>query len=396
MTSSTRSKSRVVSIRRTLAAGGGGDTPLFEALSARRDTNQRNLRAAEKLFALGLTLYEDSRFLEAISAFESVTRLIPNDPRGHYGLCIALRRDEQLQLSDAALDRASELVSENPEAHHDIWVSIEILRGNRELVAERKRAIEIDPNNAEAYYKLGVVLDLDLRPQEAIAAINRSLEIDPNITYPFFKLGTLYFNIGQPQKAIAMLKRAIEFYPNYADLHYFFGQVLAISGYLPEAIKVFNRLAALDSKISAGEILDILDKAPNRPKNAILLHDIYAIYDGMQDKSESISEEGGREAARKARAWYRHRPPGYENPSSRRTYQTLGKIDFAAARPDDDDLVRKANTFISAFKLLEKNEPGFSPDKVERDRFKAAEKLVNAAKYRRRKQRQATQESRLT
>ncbi len=96
---------------------------------------------------LGMALYAEHKFKEAVNNFTIAIKLNPKHAYAHYNLGIALYNDGK----------------------------------NKEAISHYKTAIKLNPNFANAHYNLGIVLDQNGKLKEAIHHFRETVRIRPNL-----------------------------------------------------------------------------------------------------------------------------------------------------------------------------------------------------------------------
>lgn len=163
-------------------------------------------RSGEAYFDLGIALQNLGRVSEAIEAYQSAHRLLPNEPGILNNLGNMLR----------AMNRTAEAA---------------------ELF---NRALSLDPNRIEALGNLGQLLESQGRYAEAIALYQRALKVNPS--HP-----TLHYNMGVSLQELNRLPDAIQFYqqalrvkPDYFEPLNNMANALTLLGRFDEAIDAFQ------------------------------------------------------------------------------------------------------------------------------------------------------------
>jgi len=139
---------------------------------------QRNLHlVASTYFNLGLTLFRQKKFEEALINFKRATELVPDDPE--YWDLIG---SSYIRLS--RFDEAKEVL---------------------------QKAIQIDDTYALAHHDMGIVIAQQPGQEEdAMKSYNRALELDKNNPYTYYDLCCLYIRQNKKKMAFKYLNMAIQ------------------------------------------------------------------------------------------------------------------------------------------------------------------------------------------
>jgi tetratricopeptide (TPR) repeat protein len=147
-----------------------------------------------------LALYNNGRYAEAESRTRALLELYPDFDFGWKLLGGIL----QIQGKDAlsAFQKVVSLMPDDPEAHFNLGV---IMKGMGQLdkaVASYQKASQLKPDYAEALNNLGNTLKDLGRIEESIASYRRAVELKPDFA--------TYYNLGNAQKGIGHLNDAVK------------------------------------------------------------------------------------------------------------------------------------------------------------------------------------------
>ena len=112
---------------------------------------------------LGGTLQMQGK--DALSAFQKVTELLPDDAEAHYNLGVVLKSAGRLDEALASYRRAVALKPDYAEAHSNLGNTLKDLGRLDDAVASYRRALKIKPDSADAHNNLGTALK-DLGPTQ--------------------------------------------------------------------------------------------------------------------------------------------------------------------------------------------------------------------------------------
>jgi tetratricopeptide (TPR) repeat protein len=167
-------------------------------------------RSSQMMVGLGVALYADNEYDEAVRVFCSAVDLDPNDRRPIQFLGRASRVSPELAREvDRRLQDFAQRFPENAAANYFYALSL-WERGGGDLgrdvdKIERlfSKAESLAPMWYEPHYQLGVVYEAQQRYGDAIGEMNRAVEIDPDFFPAHYRLAVLYNRVGQRAAAAA-------------------------------------------------------------------------------------------------------------------------------------------------------------------------------------------------
>ena len=248
---------------------------------------------------LGGTLQKQGK--EALSAFQKVVELMPDDPEAHFNLGVVLKNLGQLDQAVTSYQRAVQLKPDYAEAHSNLGSTLKDLGRLDDAVASYRRALKIKPDSADTYNNLGIALKglgqlndaiasyrkaVALKPDFALAHYNlgngqkdqgqldaavtsyrRAIEINPDFAGAYNNMGGVLKDLGQLDAAVASYRKALEFKPDFAEAHNNMGGVLKDLGQLEAALASYRK--ALECKPDFAEAYS----------NLLFLYSYYALID---------------------------------------------------------------------------------------------------------------------
>src|SRR6516225_2179190 len=118
-----------------------------------------------------------------------------------------------------------------------------------EALAEIAPVLKADPKNADVWDVQGK-LYMDKKDwRQAADSFNRSLELKSNVIVAY-ALATAYLNQGDKTKAEVIFKQLTDATGDRASLHIMIGRAYQNAGMMDDAVREFNRAAALDANAS--------------------------------------------------------------------------------------------------------------------------------------------------
>jgi tetratricopeptide (TPR) repeat protein len=192
---------------------------LANALAFFRYGVEKYPRSAKLMVGLGVTLYAESKYDEAVETLCAAVDLDPADPKPFQFLGKVSRVSPAL-IPDIRkrLEKFVQLYPNNGPAIYYYAMSL-WQRSNAEPAADLdlgkieallKQAIAADPDFYEAHYQLGILYQDQLKYPDAIQEFNQTVRLRPDFNRAHYRLVLLYNRTNQKQLAdehLAILKQ---------------------------------------------------------------------------------------------------------------------------------------------------------------------------------------------
>ncbi|HID63492.1 MAG TPA: tetratricopeptide repeat protein, partial [Anaerolineae bacterium] len=167
-----------------------------------------------QLIAQGDELVLESKFEEAVKAYEQATRADPTNALAYARWARALYLDYQFDKAVAKAQVASELDPTSAEAFALLARSYDWNGQFDQALEAARKAVTLDPNYADARaFLAGVYLDLD-RLDEAASEAQIAVQLDDQSAEAHRNLGWVYFFKEQLPEALSELEKAARLEPN--------------------------------------------------------------------------------------------------------------------------------------------------------------------------------------
>ena len=168
-------------------------------------------------------------------------------------IATTLRALAEIKLAEGNNNQAIDLYKQSIEFEDTlnarIALSLVYMRAQRtdEALAEIGPVLKADPRNADAWDVQGKLYMDKKAWREAAESFNRSLELQSSVIVAY-ALATAYLNQGDKPKAEIIFKQLTDATGDRASLHIMIGRAYQNAGMMDDAVREFNRAAALDPK----------------------------------------------------------------------------------------------------------------------------------------------------
>jgi len=158
---------------------------------------------------LGLALYIDGKYDDAVKALLHATDLDPSGQHAYYFLSKAY--DRSPGQADAVIDRFRRFADLRPkDGQAALYYAMSLWKGKRSETSQAyldqvqtllKRAIALDPSLPEAHLQLGNLYSQRHQYTEAVPEYQQALTLSPYIPDAHFRLGQAYNHLGKKDLA---------------------------------------------------------------------------------------------------------------------------------------------------------------------------------------------------
>jgi len=158
---------------------------------------------------LGLALYWNGRYDDAVKALLRATDLSPSDPRPYYFLSRAYQHSRG--QADEVIHRFRRLAQLRPQdGRAAYYYAMSLWKGKQgspsgpflgQAEDLLKRAIELEPTFAPAHLELANLYSQQHKYSESAAEYKRAIALDPKLVDAYYRLGQAYVHLGQADLA---------------------------------------------------------------------------------------------------------------------------------------------------------------------------------------------------
>jgi Tfp pilus assembly protein PilF len=166
----------------------------------------RDPKYADAYYLLGSEYLNTNQNDNALSTFQKLVQVAPEQGRGYMGTCIVDMRKRA--FSDAAdqCKQAAQREPNNAEVQFNYGLSLFAAGKNREAVDPLKSAIRLRKRYPEAHYILGGVYLENQQYQYAVDELKKALELQPNYGEARVALAQAYMRLGMTHEADEVIK----------------------------------------------------------------------------------------------------------------------------------------------------------------------------------------------
>jgi Flp pilus assembly protein TadD len=206
--------------------------------------------------ALGWTLFQDGRTVEAVAEYERSLAVNPANAKAHNNLALALV--ELGRLEEAASHfKASLEIEPKAEIYSDLGFTMARLGHADEARTDYDKALELDPNCASAHFNLAVTFAQAGAFGESEAHFRQALPGRPTAE-THNGLGYVLGRQGRADDAVAEFHKAIGVDPKYTPAYNNLAQALAGQGKLEEAERYYRLSLAERPSAAVYEALGVV------------------------------------------------------------------------------------------------------------------------------------------
>ena len=203
--------------------------------------NTFNAANATDLYNRGNTLYNLSRFEEALAAYDRAISLRPDYAEVWQEKAKTLYELKKYRESQSAYDKAIELKPEYLEAWTGRGYALEKLQQSQDAIASFDNALKIQPDYAAAWEGRGDTLLDSQRYEEAIASYEKAVQFQPNLDRAWYNRGQAYQKLKQYDRAVESYQKAVEIkFDNY-EAWYNVGNVFLEVNKNQEAFEAYEK-----------------------------------------------------------------------------------------------------------------------------------------------------------
>lgn len=163
---------------------------------------------------LGIYLYKEGRFEDAIQHYHKAIQTNPDRSDAYYDLGVTLAAEGRLDDAIQNYRKAIELNPDYAYACNNLGNALAAQGKLNEAVKSYRRAVQIMPDFSTALNNLGVALAAQGDSDGAIQSYRKAIQASPGNTDAYVNLGLLYGQLGRVRDSVAQYRAALKLNPN--------------------------------------------------------------------------------------------------------------------------------------------------------------------------------------
>ena len=196
-------------------------------------------------YNMGIALQMQSKFEEAIEAYNKALAIKPDHENAYYNMGIAFKSQGKLDEAVEAYKKAIFIKPDYVNAYNNMGNAFKSQGKLDEAVEAYKKAIFIKPDYVNAYNNMGIALQEQNKLEDAIEAYNKALAIKPDYAEAYNNMGVTLQAQNKQEDAIEAYGKALAIEPDYADAYNNMGNALQEQNNLDEAIEVYKKALSI-------------------------------------------------------------------------------------------------------------------------------------------------------
>lgn len=179
--------------------------------------------SARLALGLGLALFIQGSYNEAVKVLIQATDLSPSDPRAYYFLSKAC--DQSPSEADEVIQRFRRYAELRPKDAHAVFdYAMSLWKGKRsdtdaayldEIESLLRKSIALDPSFSDAHLQLGNLYSQRRKYSDAVPEYREALKLGPDVAEVHFRLGQAYVHLGRKDLA----QKEFEIHQQLYDQH---------------------------------------------------------------------------------------------------------------------------------------------------------------------------------
>ena len=169
----------------------------------------------------------ESRFADAVSAYDQLLRLDPSDPIAHEYLGVALARSGKRDDALKQYAQALQLDPSSASAHYDIAILLIQERREDEAIVYLRQAVQLDPGLVMAHFQLANLLMRKGKDSDAEGEYETVVSLDPRNGFARLMQAMAEVHAGSYARARSLLDDAAAALPSDPDIADALARVLA-------------------------------------------------------------------------------------------------------------------------------------------------------------------------
>jgi tetratricopeptide (TPR) repeat protein len=222
---------------------------------ARLLTPQTSASMPEARAELGSALIEAGLFREAVAELTAAVQAVPSNPETVLRLAKSYIELRELPAAGRTLEGAIARGVETGPLYALLSTVYEKTGHIEQAIPAMRLAIEREPQSEQYRFAYGMLLTNALAPAAAVIRLEESLRHFPNSSRLWFALGIAHFKQDRNDEGARAFSRAIELDREFAAPLVYLGLTYIEKGCYGEAVNLYERALAIDSKLAIVDYL---------------------------------------------------------------------------------------------------------------------------------------------
>ncbi len=189
------------------------------------------------------------QFPEALTAYEQVVKLDPQDDEAYYQLALLYLRSgkaEDMDLGHQALLKVVKLKGSRVDAHMQLAYLYLLAEQPAKAGLHADAILAAEPTHPDGHLIRGLSLVREGRLEKGIAELRKAIESDPTRHGAYLELARTYAQHGNFPEAEGVLRNSLQIDPQFVETLTALGDVLAAAGKESEAVQEYQRGLEVD------------------------------------------------------------------------------------------------------------------------------------------------------
>lgn len=198
---------------------------------------------------LGLALFRQERYAEALQQFERVLELRPDHPRArswitltHLNLGIEAFQNGQKEKAVREFSAAVHADPNNPQARRNLAVALYETGNPRKAEVQLLEALKLAPHDKEILSMLLSLYKQQRKFERALQIAEKLYQLEPDNLDAALELAFLYRFNNRSDRAIALYRKLLARYPREKRIYDDFANLYVVRGKYKQAIGLYREL----------------------------------------------------------------------------------------------------------------------------------------------------------
>ncbi len=222
------------------------------------ELNDLRSREAESLFTEGMKYFILEDYTKALSAFQGVVALNPEEPMVHYKMAEIFAKSsnpEDLNRGSASIEKALKGNKKNPYFYL-LAAEIYTSQSNFSKAEATLEALNKEINDqGESLYQLAAIYLYDRKPEEAIKTYNRAEALMGINDISSLQKQKIYLDLGKVDQAIAEGEKLLMAFPDEERFVIAFAEMLGQKGQQNKAMESLEKFLSFHPEAGTTKIL---------------------------------------------------------------------------------------------------------------------------------------------